>query len=73
MRAAAARASATVGNPLPPGPLSPGHHRHPAACISARALVLPPMARMAEGGGPMKVMPAAAQASANSAFSDRKP
>jgi hypothetical protein len=31
------------------------------------------MARMAAGGGPTKVMPARAQASANSAFSDRKP
>jgi hypothetical protein len=31
------------------------------------------MARMADGVGPMKAMPAAAQASAKSAFSERKP
>ena len=32
-----------------------------------------PMLRMAEAGGPMKRTPLAAQSSANSAFSDRKP
>ena len=32
-----------------------------------------PMARIAATGGPMKAIPAVAQASANSAFSDRKP
>ena len=32
-----------------------------------------PMARMAEGGGPMKTRPASAQAWANSSFSLRKP
>jgi hypothetical protein len=31
------------------------------------------MARIAGGGGPMKTIPAAAQASAKAAFSDRKP
>ena len=56
-----------------PAPLSPGTTGTPAACISARAAVLPPMARIADGGGPMNVAPAAATASAKSAFSDRKP
>jgi hypothetical protein len=37
------------------------------------ASLLEPMARMAPGGGPMKTMPAALQASAKPAFSDRKP
>jgi hypothetical protein len=31
------------------------------------------MARIAAAGGPMKTSPAAAQASANSSFSERKP
>ena len=73
MRAAAALASASEAKPLPSLPLSPGTTGTPAACMSARAEVLPPMARMALAGGPMKVTPAAAQASANSAFSERKP
>jgi hypothetical protein len=38
-----------------------------------RAAILSPMARMAAGGGPMKVSPAAWQAVANAAFSARKP
>ena len=66
-------AVATSGKPRPSGPLSPGTTGTPAACMRARALVLPPMARIAEGGGPMKVAPAAATASAKSAFSERKP
>ena len=37
------------------------------------ASLLEPMARIAAGGGPMKTMPALAQASAKPAFSDRKP
>jgi hypothetical protein len=32
-----------------------------------------PTARMADAGGPTNVTPAAAQASANAAFSDRNP
>ena len=46
--------------------------RRPAA-TSALAASFSPMARIAEAGGPTKTMPLAAQASANSAFSDRKP
>jgi hypothetical protein len=38
-----------------------------------RAAVLSPSARIAWGGGPMKTSPAAPQASANAAFSARKP
>ena len=73
MRAAAALASAGLAKPLPSAPLSPGTTGTPAACISARADVLPPIARIAAGGGPMNVAPAAATASAKSAFSDRNP
>ncbi|MNC99701.1 hypothetical protein D3C83_180710 [compost metagenome] len=38
-----------------------------------RAATLSPSIRMVSGEGPMKTMPAAAQASAKSGFSDRKP
>ena len=44
-----------------------------AFSISALARSFKPMARIALAGGPTKVMPAFAHASANSAFSDRKP
>ena len=45
-----------------------------AVCIGpARAADLEPALRMASPEGPMKVRPAAAQASAKSAFSERKP
>ena len=55
------------------GPLSPGTTGTPAAIIFSRARVLSPMASMASAGGPMKMTPAASQARANSAFSERKP
>ncbi len=51
----------------------PGRTGTPALSISSFALVFDPIASMASGGGPMKVMPASAQALAKSAFSDRKP
>lgn len=35
--------------------------------------LLMPISRIAEDGGPMKMMPSRLQASANSVFSDRKP
>ena len=38
-----------------------------------RAATLSPRRRMVVGLGPMKVMPAAAQAAAKSGFSERKP
>ncbi len=38
-----------------------------------RAATLLPRVRMVFGRGPMKTMPAASQASANSGFSERKP
>ena len=43
------------------------------ASASARALCLRPKAVMLSAVGPMKVIPAAAQASANSVLSERKP
>ena len=45
----------------------------PAACAVRRALTLSPMTRMAEAGGPMKVTPAASQASRKAGFSERNP
>ena len=51
----------------------PGAIGTPASSMMARAAVLSPIARMASGGGPMKTMPARAQASAKSAFSERNP
>ena len=50
-----------------------GHQRHAGRCISALAAAFEPMARIAAAGGPTKTSPASAHASANSAFSDRKP
>src|SRR5262249_56073370 len=45
----------------------------PAASAIARASTLLPSRRMTSGGGPMKMMPAAAQAPAKSGLSDRNP
>ena len=45
----------------------------PADRARARAANLLPSVRMVAGFGPMKLMPAVAQASANSGFSERKP
>jgi hypothetical protein len=45
----------------------------PTLSARARASTLEPRLRMTSGSGPMKVMPAEAQASASSGFSDRKP
>jgi hypothetical protein len=45
----------------------------PAATASSRAATLLPSTRIVAGLGPMKMMPARAQASANSGFSARKP
>ena len=51
-----------------------GQQRARRTCsISDFAADFDPIARIAAAGGPTKVSPAAAQASANSAFSDRKP
>ena len=54
-------------------PSEPGTTGTPALRISFRAAALLPMARITSPEGPMKVMPAASQASAKSAFSLRKP
>jgi hypothetical protein len=45
----------------------------PADTARVRAATLLPSRRMISGVGPMKFRPAAAHASANSGFSDRKP
>ena len=58
----------------------PGRRRDSRASAARRPFpsapwrrVFEPMARIAPAGGPMNIRPAAAQASAKSAFSDRKP
>ena len=51
----------------------PGTTGAPAAIASLRAAVFDPICRIAAAGGPMNTMPAASQASANSAFSLRNP
>ena len=51
----------------------PGSTGTPASAMSALAAVFDPIARIAAGGGPTKVRPAVAHASAKSAFSERKP
>ena len=73
MRWAASWARVASGKPWPLGPLSPGTTGTPAAIIDPRARVLSPIIRMALAGGPMNVIPAASQASANTGFSDRNP
>ena len=55
------------------GPGDPGTIGTLQACIVLRAAALSPMVRICSGVGPMKVMFDAAQVSANSAFSARKP
>jgi len=45
----------------------------PAASAAWRAATLLPSVVITAGDGPMKAMPAAAQARAKSGFSDRKP
>src|ERR1051326_6057860 len=45
----------------------------PAACTAVRARVLDPISSIAEGGGPMNLIPASAHARANLAFSDKNP
>ena len=50
-----------------------GNERHAGGLIKRFDSAFEPMTRIASMGGPMKTTPACAQASANSAFSDRKP
>ena len=45
----------------------------PTETARLRAATLLPSVRMVSGVGPMKMIPAAAQASANSGLSERKP
>ena len=51
----------------------PGATGTPAADIVSRASILSLIARIAEGGGPTQVIPAATTCSAKSALSLRKP
>ncbi len=55
------------------GSFKPGTTGTPASVALRRARVFSPISSIASGGGPMKVMPALAQARANFAFSERKP
>ena len=54
-------------------PIIPGTMGTPTAVIALRAAALSPMTRIWSAVGPMKAMLLAAQISANSAFSARKP
>ena len=67
------RAIAVVGTSAPSGSSCPARAARPAASAARRAAVLLPISAIASGGGPMKVRPARAHASANAAFSARKP
>ena len=55
------------------GSVAPGTIGTPASAMISRARVFEPIASIASGGGPMKTIPASAQARAKSAFSARKP
>ncbi len=54
-------------------PFVPGTQGTFAARATALPALLKPSFRLASGGGPMKTKPRLAQASAKSAFSERKP
>ena len=54
-------------------PMTPGTVFTPASLASFLEVILSPMASIAPVGGPMNATPSAASASANLAFSDRKP
>jgi len=73
----AARASASSSRPGPsqswPDPSEPGTTGTPALATVCLARILSPIASIAEAGGPTNAIPAAAQAAANSVFSDRNP
>ena len=69
MRAAISRASPTSAT----RPSLPGTVGTPASAATRRAATLSPRRRIASAEGPTKAMPAAATASANSAFSDKNP
>ena len=66
-------AKASASSTSSTGPGEPGTTGTLLAIIAARAAALSPIVRIWCGVGPMKVMPLAAQVSANSAFSARKP
>ena len=51
----------------------PGTVETPASAANFLDVILSPMASMACGFGPMKVMPSASSRRANTGFSDRKP
>ena len=51
----------------------PGTIGTPAFFIISRALVLDPIASIADAGGPMKVIPLSSSVRAKAAFSARKP
>ncbi len=74
MRAAAAAVSASViAVPSDRTALKPGTTGTPCAATCSFARILSPITSSARSPGPMKTMPASAQARANSAFSERKP
>ena len=56
-----------------PGAARPGTTGTPRAATVSRAVILSPMVAIAAADGPTKAMPAAAQATASSARSERKP
>ena len=68
-RSAASRASSAERT----APSDPGVTGTPAVRMISRAADLLPAFRMVSPEGPMKIRPAAAQASEKSAFSDKKP
>ena len=63
----------TASSPSAMMPRWPGTVETPAALASFLDSILSPIASMARGLGPMKVMPAACKAVGNAARSDRKP
>jgi hypothetical protein len=65
--------AATAARSDPSVTVAPGSTGTPAASISALASTLEPIAAMVPGDGPTNTSPAAVQARANPAFSDRNP
>ena len=66
-------APAMRSSSVSPGREMPGTTGTPKADTAALAAILSPIVSMAATGGPMKTMPGAFSAAANSAFSERNP
>ena len=66
-------AKATISSGVSTGSMVPATSGAPTSAAILRADTLSPSERIAAGGGPIQIRPAAITRSAKSAFSDKKP